>query len=82
MNAVHRSMSKDHLYSSVNVGTIHPMSISNKSTIYTYLLGCPRIGAKRELKKATEVSWKDDLPLSIEPCRKSIGTMGMIFVSI
>ncbi|MEM6602367.1 MAG: 5-methyltetrahydropteroyltriglutamate--homocysteine S-methyltransferase, partial [Verrucomicrobiota bacterium] len=40
------------------------MSKGNKTTIKTHSLGYPRIGAKRELKKATEAYWKGDLPLS------------------
>jgi 5-methyltetrahydropteroyltriglutamate--homocysteine methyltransferase len=32
--------------------------------VKTHSLGYPRIGAKRELKKATEAYWKGDLPLS------------------
>ncbi|ABW33140.1 5-methyltetrahydropteroyltriglutamate--homocysteine S-methyltransferase [Acaryochloris marina] len=40
------------------------MSQCNKSPIKTHSLGYPRIGAKRELKKATEAYWKGDLPLS------------------
>jgi 5-methyltetrahydropteroyltriglutamate--homocysteine methyltransferase len=40
------------------------MSKDNKTTIKTHSLGYPRIGAKRELKKATEAYWKGDLPLS------------------
>ena len=40
------------------------MSKSHKTTIKTHSLGYPRIGAKRELKKATEAYWKGDLPLS------------------
>jgi len=40
------------------------MSKGNKTTIKTHSLGYPRIGAKRELKKATEAYWKGDLPRS------------------
>ena len=40
------------------------MSKGNKTTIKTHSLGYPRIGAKRELKKATEAYWKGDLPLA------------------
>ncbi len=40
------------------------MSNSHKATIKTHSLGYPRIGAKRELKKATEAYWKGELPLS------------------
>ena len=39
------------------------MSKDQKSTIKTHSLGYPRIGAKRELKKATEAYWKGELPL-------------------
>lgn len=35
-----------------------------KNTIKTHSLGYPRIGAKRQLKKATEAYWKGELPLS------------------
>ncbi|MGK7910813.1 MAG: 5-methyltetrahydropteroyltriglutamate--homocysteine S-methyltransferase [Synechococcus sp.] len=40
------------------------MSEYQKSTIKTHSLGYPRIGAKRELKKATEAYWKGNLPLA------------------
>ncbi|MBP0027813.1 5-methyltetrahydropteroyltriglutamate--homocysteine S-methyltransferase [Roseofilum sp. Guam] len=40
------------------------MSNSHKTPIKTHSLGYPRIGAKRELKKATEAYWKGNLPLS------------------
>ena len=40
------------------------MSKSHQMTIKTHSLGYPRIGAKRELKKATEAYWKGDLSLA------------------
>ncbi len=43
-------------------------SMSNK--IRTHILGYPRIGEQRELKKATELYWKGELPL---PALESVG---------
>ncbi len=40
------------------------MPLNNKNTVKTHSLGYPRIGAKRELKKATEAYWKGELPLN------------------
>ena len=40
------------------------MEDSNQAIIQTHSLGYPRIGAKRQLKKATEAYWKGELPLS------------------
>ncbi|MEM6821170.1 MAG: 5-methyltetrahydropteroyltriglutamate--homocysteine S-methyltransferase [Verrucomicrobiota bacterium] len=40
------------------------MSEIKSTTIKTHSLGYPRIGAKRELKKATEAYWKGDLSYS------------------
>ena len=40
------------------------MSNSYQTTIKTHTLGYPRIGAKRELKKATEAYWKGNLSLA------------------
>ncbi|MEM6452218.1 MAG: 5-methyltetrahydropteroyltriglutamate--homocysteine S-methyltransferase [Cyanobacteria bacterium P01_D01_bin.105] len=40
------------------------MNAGNETAIKTHSLGYPRIGAKRELKKATEAYWKGELSLS------------------
>ncbi len=40
------------------------MSETQTTRIKTHSLGYPRIGEKRELKKATEAYWKGDVPLS------------------
>ena len=40
------------------------MELNEPITIKTHLLGYPRIGAKRELKKATEGYWKGNLSLA------------------
>ncbi len=39
------------------------MTTKNQSSVKTHVLGYPRIGEQRELKKATEAYWKGALPL-------------------
>lgn len=47
-----------------------PRLLGSMTKIRTHLLGYPRIGEQRELKKATELYWKGEIP---KPALESVG---------